>query len=189
MMQWSVPNLSPHTRKWQIDHQQNKSMPNWEIVSMCQVIFSLAIIFIISKNESRIIWPAFHCHHHRECKGGSFDRAFSWLAYCVFLLAVRIIIIPPSGVCRTSWFCLLGGDITIPSSKCWIWAGQAKPCHDGVMSMARSPQTDAVIIAAYMITTPCSVNWTLFTHIQKWRNIDLQALTPDSVITTSHSHL
>ena len=53
-----------------------------------------------------------HCHHHHqgECNRGGFDRPFSWLEYCVILLAVRIIIIPPSGVGRTSWFCLPRGN-------------------------------------------------------------------------------
>ena len=44
------------------------------------------------------------------CNRGGFDRPFSWLEYCVILLAVRIIIIPPSGVGRTSWFCLPRGN-------------------------------------------------------------------------------
>ena len=123
MMQWSAANLSPHTRNWRIDHltatQINGKLGDHRVAKWFfykpGINEQTTKINYKTNNRGTLLQTILnheHCHHHHqgECNRGGFDRPFSWLEYCVILLAVRIIIIPPSGVGRTSWFCLPRGN-------------------------------------------------------------------------------
>ena len=123
MMQWSAANLSPHTRNWRIDHltatQINGKLGDHRVAKWFfykpGINEQTTKINYKTNNRETLLQTNLtqdHCHHHHqgECNRGGFDRPFSWLEYCVILLAVRIIIIPPSGVGRTSWFCLPRGN-------------------------------------------------------------------------------